>query len=140
MRELCEIESTTHLEVEAEVRYWEDASVNGVVDVDGNLIPGRAGDLWKVRIDLSEGRIEGWPGVIAHIHYKVCDAGEYFLTDQEGRRIAKWRGHYVPSSILCPGKTGSDDYIIMTVSDSGVIAGYQRSAISHERWAPIGPG
>jgi hypothetical protein len=137
LSELCEIEEASHLEVEAEVRYWEDARVNGVEDVDGDLIPGRVGDLWKVRIDLSEGRIEGWPGVIAQIHYKVCDAGEYWLSDREGRRIAKWRGHYVPTSILCPGKTGSDDYIIMTVSASGAIADYQRPAISLEQWAPI---
>ena len=63
--------TATHIEVEAEVRYWEDAAVNGVVDADGSLIPGRAGDLWKVRIDLAAGRIEAWPeGTEARIHYR----------------------------------------------------------------------
>ena len=45
----------THLVVNAAVRYWEDATVNGAEDVDGTLIPGREGDLWKARINLETG-------------------------------------------------------------------------------------
>src|SRR3546814_10718188 len=53
----------------------------------------KAGNLWRVRINLAEGRIEGWPADMqAEIHYKVCDAGLYWLTDQDGRRIARWKG------------------------------------------------
>lgn len=128
----------SHIEVEAEVRYWEDAAVNGVEDADGTLIPGRDGDLWKVRIDLAQGRIEDWPaGIAADIHYKVCDAGEYWLADHAGRRIAKWRGGYVPSAFLCHGDSGFGDYIIMSVSDDGTISNYARPSIEAERWAAL---
>ncbi|MDR2857569.1 MAG: hypothetical protein LBV50_06950 [Novosphingobium sp.] len=125
----------THLEVEAEVRYWEDANVNGVIDDDGTLIPGRDGDIWKARIDLDAGRIVGWPeGIEARIHYKVCDQGEYWLTDAAGARIAKWRSFYVPDEFLCPGDSGYGDYIIMDVAADGSIAKWSRPAIDPEHW------
>src|SRR3546814_7494001 len=61
--ELRNIETATRIEVDADVRYWEDARINGIVDADGDLIFGRdrskAGNLWRVRINLAEGRIEG---------------------------------------------------------------------------------
>ena len=81
-----------YLEVEAEVRYWEDATVNGQEDADGTLIPFKFGTLWTPVIRLSDGKVMSWPeGTTADIHYKVCDAGEYWLADEDGR-IAKWGG------------------------------------------------
>lgn len=128
----------THIEVEAEVRYWEDATVDGVEDSDGTLIPGRDGDLWKIRLGLADGRIDGWPdGVAASIHYKVCDQGEYWLTDRDGKRIAKWKGHYVPNDFLCHGDRGFGDYIIMEIAGGGRVAGYERPRVTDEEWAPI---
>lgn len=130
----------THIEVEAEVRYWEDATVDGVTDSDGTLIHGRDGDLWKVRIDLASGRIEGWPdGVAARIHYKVCDAGEYWLAGRDGERVAKWKSHYVPSSFLCHGSGGHGDYIIMSVAGGGQIQDYVRPDINDEQWDSLAP-
>ena len=84
--------STNHQEIEvtaigitAEVRYWEDATVNGVEDTDGALIPLRFGDCWMPIIELDTGRVRDWPeGTTADIHYKVCDAGEYELLDGKG--------------------------------------------------------
>lgn len=132
---MLRLQHATHIEIEAEVRYWEDAVVNGVRDDDGSRIYGRDGDLWKVKIDLAEGRIEGWPeGTEAGIHYKVCDAGEYWLTDRDGRRIAKLRGHYVPSRYLCSGHKRDSDYIVMEVDGSGLIAGYSRPEINEADW------
>lgn len=129
------LHQATHIEVEAEVRYWEDAIVNDVKDDDGSRIFGRDGDLWKIQIDLASGRIEDWPeGVEARIHYKVCDAGEYWLTDAASHRIAKWRGHYVPSRFLCHGGNRHSDYIIMNVSAGGVITSYSPPEISEEDW------
>src|SRR3546814_7447572 len=116
--ELRNIETATHIEVDADVRYWEDARINGIVDADGDLIFGRdrskAGNLWRVRINLAEGRIEGWPADMqAEIHYKVCDAGLYWLTDQDGRRIARWKGPYVPYALLNHDRRpNSDDNIL----------------------------
>jgi hypothetical protein len=125
----------THIEVDANVRYWEDASVNGVTDEDGSLIPGRQGDAWQVRIELATGRVENWPaGTTANIHYKVCDEGQYWLTDAAGNRVAKSRGHYVPDEFLCHGDNGYGDYIIMTVGGDGVIEQYRQPAIEPERW------
>lgn len=128
----------THIEVEAEVRYWGDASVNGVEDEDGTLIPGRDGDVWRARINLSAGRIEGWPeGTEASIHYKVCDQGLYWLTNEAGERIAKWRGHYVPGEFLCHGDNGYGDYIIINVGPEGVIEKYERPEIEGDQWEPL---
>jgi len=136
------IHNATHLEVEAEVRYWEDATVNGVEDAEGTLIFGRDRDgdpdLWKVSIDLAEGRIVGWPeGMVAETYYKVCDAGHYWLTDATGQRIAKWKGYYVPDDYLCHPGSGFGDYIILNISADGVIESYTRPEIDFDRWEPL---
>lgn len=131
------IEAATHIDVEAEVRYWEDASVNGVEDEDGSLIFGKDGEEWKVRINLSDGIIEGWPhGTEANIHYKVCDAGEYWLSDDYGKRVAKWKDHYVPGDYLCHGDNGYGDYIIMSIDSDGSIIDYERPDFDPDQWTP----
>lgn len=105
------------------VRYWEDATVNGVVDTDGTLIPLRQGDDWEVMIDMDTGRIRNWPeGVTADIHYKVCDDGAYALLDDAMNTIARIEG-YVPS-IMCPKDEGFGDYVIMDIGPDGVIANW----------------
>ncbi|PZU65206.1 hypothetical protein [Sphingobium sp.] len=132
------MENATRIEVEAEVRYWEDASVNGVEDTDGTLIYGRDVDQWKISIDLTDGIVIGWPeGMEADIHYKVCDQGEYWLTDDAGNRLAKWGGHYVPNEFLCHGDEGYGDYIIMSVAIGGGIVGYQQPEIDPARWVVL---
>lgn len=108
------------LKVEAGVRYWEDASVNGVSDEDGSLIPLRSGDCWCPTIHIDSGTILEWPeGVEASIHYKVCDAGTYTLLDDTGADVRTING-YVPG-ILSPGGSGYGDYIIMKVDGAGKI-------------------
>ena len=110
------------LEVSAEVRYWEDATVNGVTDDLGTLIPFRSGELWTPIIRLSDGAIVDWPqGTVASVHYKVCDQGEYWLLDGNKARVEKCAGDYVPDSFLCHGDTGWDDYIIFNVGAEGII-------------------
>jgi hypothetical protein len=128
--------AATHIDVEAGVRYWEDAAVNGVQeDDDAPTIFGAEGNTWKVRVRLADGRIEGWPeGMAASIHYKVCDEGEYWLSDDSGARVAKWKGYYVPNDFLCHGEEGFGDYIIMEVGPDGIIAGYEVPIIEPERW------
>jgi hypothetical protein len=120
--------------VKAGVRYWEDAIVNGERDKLGSLIPFRNCDAWIPQISLEEGRILNWPqGTTADIHYKVCDAGEYWL-EELGCRKAKWKGDYVPDSLLCHGDTGFGDYIIMKVEADGKIAGWRKPEIDAEQW------
>ena len=132
----------THIEVQADVRYWEDATVNGIEDVDGDMIFGRVhslnSDYWHVRIDLSKGKIENWPEeMTASIHYKVCDSGSYWLTDLIGTRLAKWIDYYVPNDILCHGDTGYGDYIILNVGPDGMIKNYNAAKINSEEWQPL---
>jgi hypothetical protein len=114
----------THLKAECGVRYWEDATVNGVEDEDGTLIPFRVGDTWCPKIDLSTGIIENWPeGVSASVHYKVCDDGRYELLDASGKVVRDIMG-YVPS-LMSPGDNGYGDYVIMKIDGSGKIDGWK---------------
>lgn len=116
---MTDIEDAVYLQVEAEVRYWEDATVNGVEDEAGT-IPFRDGDNWKPLIHIATGRIKNWPeGTTASVHYKVCDAGRYTLLDEEGNAIHSIDG-YVPR-IMSPKDNGYGDYIIMDVGTDGLI-------------------
>lgn len=102
------------------VRYWEDATVNGVDDQDGTLIPLRSGDSWIITIDLDTGIIQDWPeGTTAKTHYKVCDAGTYALLTADLTRVLQKEG-YVPS-LLAPGGGGYGDYVILEINGSGQI-------------------
>lgn len=123
------------LVVSAGVRYWEDATVNGVEDEQGGLIPFRNSDKWEPVIELATGLIRDWPqGTVADVHYKVCDAGEYWLADADGNKVAKWSGYYVPDKLLCVGANGYGDYIILTVGSDGKIKGWNPPKIDVDEW------
>jgi len=125
------------LVVDAGVRYWEDATVNGVDDEDGTLIPHRNGERWQPAIDLATGEILDWPtGTTADVHYKVCDDGEYWLADETGKRLWKRKGYYVPDDLLCVGDRGYGDYIIFKVDADGKIVGWKRPKIDAADWEP----
>ncbi len=122
------------IEVEAGVRYWEDAIVNGVEDEDGSRIPCRVGDSWCPTINLDTGEVVGWPsGTEADVHYKVCDDGRYWLQDADGNRIASREG-YVPDDFLCHTGNGYGDYIIMSIDGDGKVEGYRRPAVDEDEW------
>lgn len=127
-----------YLHVEADVRYWEDATVNGTDDTEGTLIPRRDGDTWKPVIRLADGQIMDWPeGTTADIHYKVCDAGEYFLADENHTRIAKHKDYYVPDDLLCVGDNGHGDYIIFKVGADGKIIFWQQPVLDGDEWEAV---
>lgn len=106
------------LQVDARVRYWEDAYVDGTTDEYGSLIPFRTGDAWRPLIDLEAGTVVDWPaGTAADVHYKVCDQGRYLLLDADRQEVSRLNG-YVPS-ILSPGGRGWGDYIIMKIDGAG---------------------
>ncbi len=116
-----------YIEVSAEVRYWDDAIINGVRDTEGNLIPHRKDKLWCPVIRLSDGFVLDWPeGTTANVCFKVCDQGEYWLLDENRNRIAKWSDDYVPNRFLCPGDEGYGDYIILMIGADGMV----------EKWEP----
>lgn len=113
-----------YLQVNAGVRYWKDATVNDVVDEQGDLIPCRDGDYWKPLIELETGKILNWKeGVNADINYIVCDNGVYQLLGNDHAPIVNYDG-YAPKC-LSIGDNGWDngygDYIIMKVDENGMI-------------------
>ena len=115
-----EVEATT-LQVKAPVRYWEDSTVNGISDTNGDLMPCRDGDDWCPEIDIDTGVIRNWKqGVTAEVHYKVCDEGSYYLIDNLGNTLGAILENYVPT-VLCPDGDGYGDYIIMTIDENGHI-------------------
>jgi hypothetical protein len=125
------------IEVSAGVRYWEDARLNGEEDTHGK-VPLRNGDRWTPVIDLENGQIQDWPqGAIANIHYKVCDDGDYWLLDSNKNRIAKWKGFYVPDSILCIDDQGFGDYIIFKVGGEGQILNWKKPLLNPDQWQPL---
>jgi len=128
----------TYLEVSAKVQYWEDAVVNGDFDKTGGKIPFKKGDLWCPVIRLKDGVIDEWnKGDVAHFYFKVCDAGEYFLLDENKKRIAKWGDYYVPDDLLCIGENGYGDYIIFKVDADGRIEGWSIPSIEPLEWERI---
>ena len=113
-----------YLQVEAGVRYWEDATVNGTEDETGKLIPCRSGGNWCPLINLETGKILNWvEGTKAEIHYKVCDDGRYRLLD-DNQMLVKEIDGYVPK-IMSPKENGYGDYIIMDVDETGTIANWK---------------
>lgn len=122
-----------YLIVEADVRYWEDATINGVEDIEGALTPFKRGNLWAPVIDLFAGTVVDWPkGTTADIHFKVCDAGEYWLSSDGKTKEVKWGGYYVPDDYLCHGDPGYGDYIIMKIDAEGKIENYSPPDIDLE--------
>lgn len=116
-----EVEAKT-LQVRVGVRYWEDATVNGIEDIDGSLIPCRIedDDNWFPVIDIDTGVIANWEqGKTADIHYKVCDDGVYIVFDENEKEITRKDG-YVPET-MCPKGSGYGDYIKMNVDENGLI-------------------
>lgn len=113
------------LYVEAKPRYWEDATVNGIDDENGDLIPCSNGFIWSPVIDIEKGIIENWQiGTEAKVHYKICDDGCYYIRDANGRVVMSIENDYVPKC-LCPKENGYGDYIIMNIDANGFIEGWK---------------
>jgi len=123
VKTITEREVTT-LVVNAQPRYWEDSTLNGIDETDEDpKMPCRQDDLWVLKIDLKTGLIMNWPeGNRASIHYKVADAGTYELWDND--ELITVSDGYVPS-ILCPKGNGYGDYIIMDIKEDGTIENWK---------------
>lgn len=113
------------LHVKAGVRYWEDTEINGTCDTeDGELMPCVENGNWCPIIEIETGKIKNWEnGKTADVHYKVCDAGEYWFKDVQGEKISTDKC-YVPDC-MCPNGDGYGDYIIMTIDKDGMIKGWK---------------
>lgn len=126
------VEIAKYIKVEAGVRYWEDSEINGITDEDGTLTPFRVGDSWCPVINLDAGEVVDWPkGMTASFHFKVCDAGDYYLLDSDKNVIASILNNYVPDG-LCHGDRGYGDYIIFDVDENGEILKYRKNLDSSD--------
>lgn len=123
----------THLVAIMGVRYWEDATVNGVEDTNGYIIPCRNDDNWEITVDAKTGKVKDWPeGTEAKIHYKVCDDGEYSLFS--GPELVACHYGYVPKT-FCPGGDGYGERVIMTIEKDGTIQGWSPDPQDwHQDW------
>lgn len=129
--------SPQYIEVQAQVSHWDSATINGQPDEQGTLTPLRNGELWAPVIRL-DGQVMDWPqGTEAQIHFKVCDAGEYWLLDEQRNRIAKWDDHYVPDRFLCHGDEGYGDYIILNINKDGQIENWTTPDIDDDEWEVV---
>lgn len=113
-----------YLLAEVGARYWEDATVNGIEDTEGDLIPCRDGDLWVPLIELETGKILNWQvGKTAKVHYKSCDCNVFKLLDADNNVVSELDGYVI--NMMCPGDDGYGDYVIMDIDADGVIADFK---------------
>lgn len=138
-----------YLKVDAGVRYWDDAKVNGEYDTncEDSENPGvpptipcaeyigeqnrvlNGGDWrWRPLIDIETGQIVNWrQGTTANIHYKVCDDFACEILDPKKDVIASYDG-YVPK-VMCPADDGYGDYIIMNIDENGFIQRWNKEFV-----------
>jgi len=129
------MENSRYLKVEANVRYWDDAIINDEQFESGETVPFKNGEVWTPTIDLKNGEVIDWPnGTTASFHFKICDAGTYYLLNDEKEVVASRHNNYVPSG-LCHGDRGYGDYIIFNVDGNGNIEGYENH-VNADDWTP----
>lgn len=143
MKEIIGLDEVRYLRVDAGVRYYEDASVNGEDDVDMYVnykvegafpkmpcveqIKDHPTDVihtdhlrWRPIIDIKEGVITNWrKGTRAHAFYKVCDGGTYSLLDAN-KEVLYEVDSYVPGCLAIED-SGYGDYINMVIDENGKI-------------------
>ncbi len=143
-------DKTLYFTIIAPIRYndfWESATVNGVEDVDGKLIPCRYENFWIPTINVRTGRIINWEqGKEAKINYKVIDAAQYILHTFLGRKFPSinnefqyknssvmavygLQGAYVPDWFDLNGD-GYGDYIQLTIDKNGYIKNWSKNRFS----------
>lgn len=140
-----EVDAKT-INVCTKVRYWEDAKVNGVDDIEFHETKGEGKPMmpcamqdsekpsgciysdhwsWCPKIDIETGKITNWAiGTTANIHYKVCDEFACLVMDTKCEIIKEYEG-YVPS-FMCPKEEGYGDYIIMDINEDGFIEDWNK--------------
>lgn len=118
------------LKLDCGVSCWEDGTLNGMRD-DPNRpkMPCSVKDgdeyRWQPIINIKTGTIENWEkGIVADIHYKVCDECCIDVIDVDGKLAKEYSG-YVPE-ILCRAGENDGDYIIMHIDAFGVIDNWKQ--------------
>lgn len=130
--------TATYIEVCAPIHHWVGLSVNGVNDYGGVFIPFRSGVNWCPVIELKSGKMVDWPsGTTARIGCRVSEAGNYWLLDENKKRIAKWIPNSVPNDFLCHGDDGYGNFIMMNVNAKGYIYDYKKPEINRREWVDL---
>ena len=120
-----------YLKANMNVRYWEDAELNGETDIHEQM-PLRQGDMWVVTVNIETGKVLDWPkGTTAKTHYKVCDAGIYALyqTYEDllmNKPLETYNDIYVPT---CLSNGGWGDYVILSIDKNGFIENWKFSPL-----------
>jgi hypothetical protein len=115
--------------VQAEVRYFEDAYLNGEKCTDSTPFPGRVGNTWEIRIDTKTGKIQNWPvNTTAKTSFKVCDRCSWQLWGDGKDPVVECQNQYVPD-ILSPNYESYGDYICMEIDTEGTIKGWDPSLL-----------
>lgn len=146
MKKIIGLDEVRYLLVDAGVRYYEDATVDGEPDVDMyenynvegafpkmpcvEQIKERPTDVihtnhlrWRPIIDIKEGVIINWrKGTKAHAFYKICDDGTYSLLDTD-KKVLYEVDSYVPN-VLAIEFSGFGDYVDMFIDENGKISGW----------------
>ena len=129
------LDATTIL-VNANVRYLENGTVNGVEDSEDTpnmpcMVKGEEGYCWMPIIDIETGQILNWrEGTTAEIDYSVCDEFNCKVFDKKGGVHVKIKDYsgYVPD-FMCPKADGYGDYIIMDIDENGYIQDWNKDNV-----------
>lgn len=142
MKKIIGLDEVRYLLVDAGVRYYEDATVDGSYDISmhDNRVEGVYPKMpcveqikehptdtihtnhlrWRPMIDIKEGVIINWrKGTTAHAFYKVCDNGTYSLLDAD-KKVLYEVDSYVPDCLAIEDE-GFGDYIDMVIDEDGKI-------------------
>lgn len=140
-----------YIQVDTNVRYWENAEINGVNDINFFETKGQGEPKipcavkvkdepeshiqsdhwhWKPLIDIETGQIVNWKkGVTADITYKVVDEFACDFLDAEKAVQFSYEG-YVPR-FMCPREEGYGDYIDMVIDEDGFIKDWDKEEVKN---------
>lgn len=117
-----------YLEIDAVVRYPEDAMVDGEQDSNPYRMPFLVKEKndwhWKPKISMSDGKILNWPeGTKAYAFYKVCDECSIKYMRMGGNYLDSWqKDDYVPDFLCLDIDSDPDgDYIALDIEKDGSI-------------------
>jgi hypothetical protein len=119
---------TVEIEIPMEEIEEHSPELSPVVQLFGKTAARRRSneDVWRVRVDIDTGKIEGWPESAGKVDLfcKPRDGGSYRLIGPGGNVVAEIEQNYVPN-YLVPGDDG--DYMGLNIDAQGVITNWPRN-------------
>lgn len=110
-----------YLKVEVEVRNWNGAYVNGVKDIQGDLIANRKENYWIIHIDLQKGIVKNWNGKSAIINYKITPNSKYTFYN-ENNVVVKEVTNYIPKAL---SSSKHQNTISLIINENGKIENWR---------------